>query len=262
MFRTAFALLTLLVMTAILGGLVVLATLFRIPTGPGSLFDAFPRIWCATVLSAAGAKLRIHNPERIAAEGSRVYVCNHVSWFDVFALARILPHYRFVAKQELFRIPLFGRAAKATVAIFVTRENRQQAFEAYKEAAASVRQGVSVVVYPEGTRGFTYALRPFKKGPFVLAIAAQAPLVPVVVHGTMEIHGKHSKLIRSGTIDVVLCEPIDTKGLTYDDRDRLMQLTWDRMADALETFGVDSRAGGHSALGTRETTVGDQHVEG
>src|SRR5207249_2699146 len=94
------------------------------------------------------------------------------SWFDVPALAKILPRYKFVAKAELFKVPIFGRGMRIVGMIEIQRENRKAAFGAYDVAAEKIRSGSSVIVFPEGTRGHAYPLRPFKKGPFVLAIAA------------------------------------------------------------------------------------------
>ncbi|HEX6966286.1 MAG TPA: lysophospholipid acyltransferase family protein, partial [Gemmatimonadaceae bacterium] len=126
-------------------------------------------------------------------------------------------------------------------AIFIDRQNRRAAFDTYADAAKQIEGGTSVVVYPEGTRGRSYALRPFKKGPFVLAIAAQVPIVPVIIHGTREIQGKGELGVHAGTAELTFLEPVPTTGMTYDDRDRLMQMVWQRMAAALESrYGVHS----------------------
>src|SRR4029434_6736432 len=114
----------------------------------------------------------------------RIYVSNHVSWFDVLTLAAVLPRYKFVGKAELFRIPVFGRAAHAAGMIAIERENRKAAVEPSRVAAERIRPGASVVVFPEGTRGRVYALRQFKKGPFVLAVAAGVPVHPTIRHRT------------------------------------------------------------------------------
>ena len=158
-----------------------------------------------------------------------VFVANHVSWFDVFALASVVPWCSFVAKSELRQIPVFGFAAEAAGIVFIDRENRKQAFESYEVAAKEVRRGRAIVVCPEGTRGCDYHLRPFKKGPFVLAIAAQSPVIPTVVHGTIEVMPKGSFWIRSGgRIDLHFLEPIPTIGCDYEHRAELMTATWTR----------------------------------
>jgi len=159
----------------------------------------------------------------------------------VWALAAVLPRYKFVGKAELFRIPIFGRAARTAGMLAIERENRKSAFESYRVAAERIRAGASVVVFPEGTRGRTYALRPFKKGPFVLAVAAGVPIVPTIVHGTLEVMSRDSLRVRPGVVDVHFLEPIDAEGLTYEDRNRLSRAAWGQMAAAMrELYGVES----------------------
>src|SRR5207237_9286294 len=143
------------------------------------------------------------------------------SWFDVLSMPALLPRSSFVARSGLFKVPIFGRGALAVGTIPIERENRKAAFQSYEEAAEKMKAGACVVVYPEGTRGRDYALRPFKKGPFILSIAGGAPIVPTIVHGTIEILPRGSFWIRAGTIHIHLLEPVDPAGFTYDDRDRL-----------------------------------------
>ena len=237
--RTIFAAVTALVMTAFLAPFVVIAKMLRVKEGPRSAYAWATRTWSRAVNAAAGMKVNVHNPERISAEQGTVYVSNHVSWFDVFAQAAVLPRYSFIAKSELRRIPLFGFGAEAAGIVFLDRDNRKQAFESYKVAARQVERGRSIVVFPEGTRGRDYHLRPFKKGPFVLAIAAQAPVVPTIVYGAKEVMGKDSLRIRSGTAEIHFLEPIETKGMNYEDRARLMEIVWQRIADEMRArYGV------------------------
>ncbi len=239
--RTLLVYLTLLAATVVLGSIAIVASLLGMRAEPGSVLERIPRLFSRAAMWAAGSPVRVNNPERISHDEARVYASNHVSWFDVFALASVLPRYRFVAKKELRRIPLFGRAAGVVAAIYIDRQNRKAAFDAYAAAASQVKRGVSVAVYPEGTRGTSYALRPFKKGSFVLAIAAQVPIVPVVVHGTREIQPKGAIRVRPGVAELTLLEPVPTAGLTYEDREQLMQTVWSRIAAELERrYGVRS----------------------
>jgi 1-acyl-sn-glycerol-3-phosphate acyltransferase len=170
-----------------------------------------------------------------------VYIANHVSWFDIFALAAVIPRYTWIAKAELKRIPIFGQAAVTAGIVFIDRDNRKAAFESYKAAAEQVKRGRSVVICPEGTRGRDYHLRPFKKGPFVLAIASGAPIVPTIVYGTREVMPKGSLRIRGGTVHVHFLDPVATREYTYDGRTQLMELVWGRMRDAMESlYGVQT----------------------
>ncbi|MGH7602840.1 MAG: lysophospholipid acyltransferase family protein [Gemmatimonadaceae bacterium] len=239
-FRTILALVTAFLATLLIGSAVIVAALVGVRDKPGSIFDKAPRWWSRLILIAAGVKVRVHGLEKAGDGDPRVFASNHVSWFDVAALAMVLPRYKFVAKAELFKVPLFGRAMRAAGMVEIQRDNRKAAFGAYEVAADRIRQGNSVVVFPEGTRGRAYPLRPFKKGPFVLAIAAGVPIVPVIVHGTIEILKKGSLWAHPGTIDVHLLQPVSTAGVDYEHREALMQTVRTRMADAMrELYGVE-----------------------
>lgn len=217
---------------------ITVMTLFRIPIPPDSFVGRGGHWWSYWVLKVSGVKVVVRNPERVSRTESRVYVSNHVSWFEIFALATVVDRYRFVAKKEIRSVPLFGRAAGEVAAIYIERNNRKAAFSAYEEAAERIKGGLNVVVFPEGTRGRSYELRPFKKGPFVLAIAAQVPIVPLITWGSREVQAKGEIAIHSGTIELTFLEPVETKGMTYDDRDKLVEIVWNRIAEALEEKGV------------------------
>ena len=237
--RTLLVALTAAIMTLVLGPVVIVARLFRIPQGPRSVYARAIRTWARSINWAAGVKVVVHGAERLENHDGAVFVANHVSWFDIFGLASVVPWCSFVAKAELKKILLFGFAAEAAGIVFVDRENRKQAFASYEVAAKEVRRGRSIIVCPEGTRGTDYHLRPFKKGPFVLAIASQTPVIPTVVHGTIDIMRKGSFWIRPGTIELHFLEPIPTTGYDYDHRTELMTATWTAMADTLrDVYGA------------------------
>lgn len=240
--RTLLSAITLWFATIFLAPIAVLASVlgFRDDAG-GRVQQWAMRTWARSLCAAAGAKVVLHGAENIAGARGTVYASNHVSWFDVFAIASVLPRYTFVAKAELRKIPIFGWGAEGAGVVFLARENRKSAFESYQQVAEKIRQGLNVVVCPEGTRGSSYALRPFKKGPFVLAIAAHAPVVPVVVYGAREVQPKGSFRIHPGTIHVHLLEPVPTEGYDYEHRHELMRTVWERMAEVLRTeYGVVS----------------------
>ena len=239
-FRTILLYVTALFATTILGLSVIIGALLGVKDKPNGLFDNVPRWWSILMMWAAGVKVRVHGMENLRPGEPHIFTSNHVSWFDIPALAKILPRYKFVAKAELFKVPIFGHGMRAVGMIEIQRENRKAAFGAYDVAAERIRSGNSVVVFPEGTRGRAYPLRPFKKGPFVLAIAAGVPIVPIIVHGTIEIMPKGSLWVHPGTIDVHLLEPVSTTGVDYDHREALMQTVRTRMADAMrDTYGVE-----------------------
>lgn len=239
--RTLVTLVTLLLATPLFGSIAILAAMLGVRDGKGSLFDNLPRWWSRSLLAAAGVKVELHDAHVLTEDTPHIFLANHVSWIDVLALAATLPRYKFVGKAELFRVPLFGRAARAVGSIPIERGNRKAAFQSYDEAAEQIRGGASVVVFAEGTRGTEYPLRQFKKGPVILAISAGVPLVPVLVYGTIEILPRGSFRVRPGTVHLHFLEPVDPSGFTYEQRDSLSRIARDRMTEALERlYGIAS----------------------
>jgi 1-acyl-sn-glycerol-3-phosphate acyltransferase len=240
--RTLLAAIDLWFATIFLAPIAVMASLlgFRDEKG-GAVQQWCMRTWARSLCRAAGVKVVVHGAEHIAGSAGTVYASNHVSWYDIFAIASVLPRYTFVAKAELRKIPIFGWGAEGAGVVFLARDNRKSAFEAYEQVAKKIERGLSIVVCPEGTRGDRYALRHFKKGPFVLAIAAGAPVVPVVVYGTREIMPKGSFRVRAGIVHVHLLEAVPTTGYDYEHRHELMRTVWTRMAELLrDRYGVVS----------------------
>ena len=238
---TASAMLGALIATLTVGTSAVIAGLIGFSDGPGSPYHVLPRWWSKVVLFFSFVRVRVHNRENGLDGKPHIFVANHLSWYDVPVLSSFLPRAKFVAKQELFKLPIFGKAMTAVGMVPIQREKRKAAFGSYDFAARSVRNGNSIVVFPEATRGKGYELREFKKGPFVLAIAAGATIVPVIIHGAHDVLPRDSFLVRPRRVDVHLLEPISVEGLDYSARDRLASEVWSRMADALASeYGIRS----------------------
>jgi len=226
MIRAIAYLLALTVGTIVHGGTVIVAAYLRIKNRPGGVYDQQGRRWARELLWAAGVRVRTRGTEQVPANRPVVYVGNHQSFFDILALMATVPGtMRFVAKKELAKVPLFGRALFAAGHIKIDRQNLTRAFDAYEAAAVAVRNGMSAVVFAEGTRSRTGQLLPFKKGPFVFAIASRVPVVPVYSAGTFTILPKGSMVIRPRPVTLLFGEPIPTEGLTYDDREALLKKT-------------------------------------
>jgi 1-acyl-sn-glycerol-3-phosphate acyltransferase len=239
--RTLLVILTMLITTPPLALLATIAAWVGVKDGENSLFNKLPRIWSRALCWAGGVKVVLHGNEHIAERKPRIFMANHVGWFDIFALASELHRYKFIGKAELARIPIFGKGAVAAAMIPIERENRKSAFQSYAQAAQKIHEGASVIVFPEGTRGYTYELRPFKKGAFVLAVTAGVPIIPTIVHGAIEIQAKGKSRVKPGRVDVHFLEPVETAGLDYEDREELARTVWNRMSDALrELYGVES----------------------
>ena len=189
--------------------------------GGGDIYDWGTSDWARDILRAAGTPVTLRGREHVP-PGPVVYASNHSSMFDIWALAATLPgSIRFVAKQELTRVPLVGRAMLAAGHVAIDRAHPARALEAYTRAAAVIKSGLSAIVFPEGTRSRTGELLPFKNAPFGLAIAAGVPVVPVYVRNTFAIMPKGRVLLRPQPIHIELGAPLDTAGLTVDRRQEL-----------------------------------------
>ncbi len=219
MFRTLFFLLTF-----------VPWTLFVIITGvPLSLINpnylhSYSRLWARISLMLAGVRLTVQGREHLPAQGAAVYMVNHTSNFDILAIFAGLPcQFRWLAKAELFRIPLFGYAMKRHGSIPVDRSNRKNSVLSMREAVKRIEGGTSVLIFPEGTRSPNGKLQAFKAGSFTLALMAQVPVVPVAISGSRDVMPKHSRWIRGGHITLTILPPVSTTDRKVAERVELME---------------------------------------
>lgn len=222
MIRTLWYYIVLFITTVVHASTAVIAGMLRLPLKRGGIYDWASKDWSRDILRAAGTPVIVEGLENIPRDQPVIYASNHSSMFDIWALSATLPDsVRFVAKKELFKIPLLGPAMRAAGHIPIDREARKKAFEAYNEAARTIKRGVTPVVFPEGTRSRTGELLPFKNAPFALAIAAQVPVVPIYVHNTFQILPKGAWRLRPRPIHLLIGKPIPTTGLGPEDRERL-----------------------------------------
>jgi 1-acyl-sn-glycerol-3-phosphate acyltransferase len=213
---------TLLGATIYYGIRMILAGLAGVPYRRGGVYDTIPRAYGNFLLRANGLSVTVAHAERLVGVQPCVYVANHQSWVDAWTVVSVLPDsVRFTPKKELMRLPLFGQALRAGKHIAIDRQHHDRAVAAIDSAEHLVRGGISAVVFPEGTRSRDGHLHEFKKGPFVLAIEAQVPVVPMWITGTREVLPRGSIMLRPGPIVLRVGEAISTSGLNYDDRDRL-----------------------------------------
>ncbi|NIV58858.1 MAG: 1-acylglycerol-3-phosphate O-acyltransferase [Actinobacteria bacterium] len=169
--------------------------------------------------------------ENIEPDTPQILVGNHQSWFDVPAVAANLPKsYHFVAKKELERVFIFGRAWKAAGHISIDRSDRESAIRSLEQAGRQLREeGTAVVIFAEGTRSPDDRLQPFKKGAFMLALHTGVPIVPFGVAGSRRVLPKGSWRVRRGPIIVRFGRPIPTEGLDPEDRDALIERVHDEV---------------------------------
>jgi 1-acyl-sn-glycerol-3-phosphate acyltransferase len=190
----------------------------------GNAVHVIARIWAKAILVVSRIRVTVNGLANIDPAGFYIYMSNHQSNFDIpVLLAHIPGQFRWLAKAELFRIPIFGRAMRGAGYISIDRFNRSSAFESISEAAEKIKQGVSVMIFPEGTRSKDGRIRPFKKGGFVLAVDAGVPIVPIIIRGTRPIMAKGNLRIRPGEVNLNIKKPIATAGYSRDTKDELME---------------------------------------
>jgi 1-acyl-sn-glycerol-3-phosphate acyltransferase len=228
--------------TLVLGLAVILLCPFD---GGGRLFPRLARAWCRVLCGAAGVRIEIRGEARVREQPSVVFVSNHLSLFDPPALLLAVPvNFRFVAKRSLFLIPIFGQALWAAGIISIRRGDREKAIASMQRAAQRLRDGLSILVFAEGTRSRDGRLQPLKKGAFVMALEARAPVQPVLVSGSDQVLPRGALFARPGTIRVTFLEPSSTRDLALSDRDRLREVVGRRMRDALGGPAVPGEAAG------------------
>lgn len=193
---------------------------------------------CRLVLRLAGVRVRGVHAEHAAAHPCCVFVANHVSNVEPPALFLLLPRVAVIIKDSLGRIPLLGYAMRLGGFICVDRGARDSRKEALAAAVRTLRSGISMLVFPEGTRNPSASLLPFRPGPFQMAIEAGVPVVPVTVHGAAALMPKGAAVVRPGSVAVVFHPPIPTRGMRADDRIGLMAQARAVMQAALDARGA------------------------
>ena len=234
MIRSIWTILVMVLGTAFLSVVSIGAALVR---HRGRAYEWTARSWGRLAVWASGSKIQIEGLENVPRDRPVIIASNHQSWFDVFALAAIIPQrYRFIAKSELRKIPLFGMAWEACGHISIDRKDRSKAIRALDEAAEAMRSDNSaVVIFPEGTRSPTGELLPFKKGAFMMALRTGIAIVPAAVLGTRAIQKKGDWRVRAGKIIVRFGPPIDSSLYDEDHREELMLMVRDRIETMLHT---------------------------
>ena len=185
-------------------------------------------VWLALTLS--GIRYTVVGRERVPPGRAVVFCANHQSNVDPPVLFEALhPRLHILYKAELRKLPVLGRVFEVGGFVAVQRENRDAAFASIEHAAASIRSGNSFLIFPEGTRSKTDQLLPFKKGGLVMALRAQAPIVPVAIMGGRAAMQKGSAFVRPVHVTVRIGEAIETTGMTANDRDRLIEIVRGRI---------------------------------
>lgn len=237
MIRTLLLILWTLLVT---GFLSIMAILVSFTSKDGNMPHIVARIWAKSILLASGIKVTVKGPSNIDATGSYIYMSNHSSNFDIPVLLAHLPvQFRWLAKAELFKIPLFGHAMKKAGYISIDRSDFKSAVQSLKKAAMNIRDGVSVLIFPEGTRSKDCNIQQFKKGGFVLAVDSGVPIIPVIIHGTWPIMPKNRILVKPGNVILEIAKPIKTSDHTRKTKEDLMEKVRNVLVESFEKLNKE-----------------------
>ncbi len=180
----------------------------------------FTANWPQTLLAASGVQLNVLGRENLTAQRPAVFIFNHRNNFDpVITCSLVRDNFTSVAKKELENDPLVGNLGRLIDAVFIDRDDPKSAVESLRKVEDAARNGLSIVIAPEGTRLDTHEVGPFKKGPFRIAMAAGVPVIPVVIRNAEVIAARDSSVMNPGTVDVAVFPPISMADWTVDNID-------------------------------------------
>ena len=191
--------------------------------------------WCAStwsrmIVRTVGASVRVHGAQNIRDGASYVFLSTHQSYMDIPVMLGYLPaQLRIAAKREVFQIPFLGWHMRRGGHISINRGSTQEAIESLRRASREIRPGVSVFLYPEGTRTRDGSLQPFKKGGFKFALQTGLPIIPVTIVGTRALLPRDSIIFRPDVVQMYIDTPIPTDGLDDPNIPALMQTVRDAM---------------------------------
>lgn len=211
--------------------LVVLFLLFGISWGIGCYFaslfadgeDRAQRFlihWARISLKLARLEITVAGLERLDLRRPCIFMPNHTSFLDVLLVFALIPHnFRSIVKEEFFSIPLFGLTVRSSGQIPLDRKNPRKGLRSIKRAAELLRRGVSIAVFPEGTRSRDGKIHEFKTTLFVLPIRTRTPVVPVLIEGTFQALPRGSVLLKRCPVKVTFLDPVSADRFSDKERD-------------------------------------------
>lgn len=223
MIRSALMIIMAMAVTLVMAICIVLFSLISHAAGEDRGHKV-AKLWAKMLLVLFHTKTEVIGAENIHLGKPQILMANHQSDFDIMVLLATIPgQFRWIAKKELFKIPLFGTAMRKAGYISIDRQNHEKAMDSVEKALQKIREGKSIMSFPEGTRSRNGVIRPFKRGMFHLAIASGAPIVPISIIGSGQIMPKGSLSVKPGKITVVIGSPIDVSRYTAEDHDILIE---------------------------------------
>jgi 1-acyl-sn-glycerol-3-phosphate acyltransferase len=198
----------------------------------GRVVHWYARLWGRVALLSNQVSVKVEGMDHLKGEGPYIFMSNHQGYYDVFALLGHLPfQFKWLVKKELFSVPFLGWTMAAAGYINIDREGTRKTVEALNEAAKKIREGMSIVIFPEGSRSPNGSIQPFKKGGFTLAIKSKVPIVPIAITGSRKIMPKDRLTVTSGEIRIRIGYPIETKDYSLKDRKPLIEKVKENIMD-------------------------------
>jgi 1-acyl-sn-glycerol-3-phosphate acyltransferase len=215
----------IIVVTILMGSISLVTSLWD---RTGFAQHRLARAWSRILLALGFVHCKVIGVEKLDPQRSYVLVANHASYMDTPAVLSAVPlQFRFFAKKELFSIPFLGWHLNRAGHLPVIREDPRASLRTMSDGARMIRErGVSLLLFPEGGRT-EKQMRPFREGAAYIAIKSGAPAVPIALVNTRAVLPMHSALVRGGTIELHVGDPIETSGMTLQDRGRLNQMLQD-----------------------------------
>jgi 1-acyl-sn-glycerol-3-phosphate acyltransferase len=233
--HSAFAIPLIYLYTAVMATLSLILSLYD-PDGRKQHRCA--SIWSRMIVRTVGVGVHVYGLENLRAGESYVFLSTHQSYMDIPVMLGYIPaQLRIAAKREVFQIPFLGWHMRRGGHISINRSSTQEAIETLRRATQEIRPGISVFLYPEGTRTRTGALLPFKKGGFKFALQTGLPIIPVTIVGTRQLLPPDSIIFRPRPVYMYLDAPIPTAALDDRDLPALMQTVRDAMTKRIEEGG-------------------------
>lgn len=212
----------------------------------------FTSTWSQLLLATSGVHLNVVGAENLTAQRPAVFLFNHRNQADpIITAALVRDNWVGVAKKELAGDPVMGTLGKLLEAVFIDRDDPAAAVETLHDVEERARQGLSIVIAPEGTRMDTTTVGPFKKGPFRIAMAAGIPIVPIVIRNAEIIAARNSATMNPGTVDVAVFPPISVSAWTLEELPERIAQVRQLYVDTLADWPVDELP--EAALYTRVT---------
>jgi 1-acyl-sn-glycerol-3-phosphate acyltransferase len=201
--------------TGIMGSLSVASSLFD---AQGRVQFACSRIWARMILWTSRVRLRVIGLDNVKANTAYVLCTNHQSHMDIPIILAALPfQFRFAAKKQLFRYPFLGWHLRRSGQVPIDRENPHSAVKSLREAAAAVRDGTPVLIFPEGGTSLDGSIKPFKGGGFMLATKSDAAVVPITIRGSRAVLVPKTYYVHGGPVEVIVGKPVSSQGMSPTD---------------------------------------------